>query len=72
MTEYSNSDIERVISEFVHNKMYRDILRERLIDGDTYSDIAARHDRSERWVWTLVSKYKNKIFTKWLDELKKS
>ena len=70
MTEYSNSDIERVINEYIHNKMYRDILRERLIDGDTYSEISIRHDRSERWVWTLVSRYKNKIFTKWLDELK--
>jgi DNA-directed RNA polymerase specialized sigma24 family protein len=72
MTDYSNSDIERVIAEFVHNKMYREILRERLIDGETYAEIAKRHDRSERWVWTLVSKYKNKIFTKWLDELQKS
>lgn len=72
MTDYSNSDIERVIAEFVHNKMYREILRERLIDGETYSEIAKRHDRSERWVWTLVAKHKNKIFTKWLDEMRKS
>lgn len=67
MTDYSNSDIERVIEEYVHNKTHRDILKAKLIDGDTYAEIGRRVDRSDRWVWTLVCRYKNKIFTEWLN-----
>lgn len=70
MIDYSNSDIERVIDEYVHNKLHREILKSRLIDGDTFAELARVYDHSERWVWSLVAKYKNKIFTKWLPEFK--
>lgn len=66
MTDYTNSDISRAIDEYVHNKLHRDILKSRLIDGDTFAELARKYDHSERWVWSLVEKYKNKLFTKWL------
>ena len=66
MTDYTNSDIERVIDEYVHNKTHREILKAKLIDGDTYAEIARRFDHSDRWVWSLVCKYKDKIFSAWL------
>ena len=40
MIEYSNSEIEKVIDEYVHNARNRAILKRRLIDGICFEPLA--------------------------------
>lgn len=51
MDEYSNFKLERYIEEFVHSEVDRVILRRRLIDGWSYSEIAqvVHLDRTTCW-----------------------
>lgn len=48
---YSNSELEHYINEYVHSEIDRIILRHRLIDGWSYSEISAvvRLDRTTCW-----------------------
>lgn len=67
MMEYSNADMARAIDEYVHNAKYREILKDKLIDGLSYKEIADKGKISERHAWTIVCRFKNKFF----DELSK-
>ena len=58
MPEYKNSDMLHVISEYVHNPKYRDILRLRYCDGFTYEEIAGEVNFSPQHVKAICSKYK--------------
>lgn len=51
MDDYSNFKLERYIEEFVHSDVDRVILRRRLIDGWSYSEIAqvVHLDRTTCW-----------------------
>lgn len=51
MDDYSNFKLERYIEEFVHSEVDRVILRRRLIDGWSYSEIAqvVHLDRTTCW-----------------------
>lgn len=58
MPEYKNSDMLHVISEYVHNPKYRDILRLRYCDGFTYEEIAGEVNFSPQHVKAICAKYK--------------
>lgn len=59
--EYTNSEIERQISERIHNAKYRDIMRLRLIDGLTYERIAEIAGMSPRYIRNLVKRLQNSL-----------
>ena len=64
MTDYTNTDREKAIDEYIHSAKYREILKEKLIDGLTYAEIAERHGMSDRHAWQIVCKYKNILFSR--------
>ena len=63
MKEYSTSEIEHIINEYVHKKRDRLILSLRWIDGETYQNIAEHPDvqMSVRGVQYLVERYRKKL-----------
>lgn len=60
--EISNSDIDKAINEWIHNKRNREILHERLIDGIKFEELAEKHDLSPQQVKNIVRKGKETIF----------
>ena len=64
MKEYSNSEISKIIDEYIHNALYRDILKSRYIDGMTYEAIAEKYDRTPRQIKNIIYKHENIIFDK--------
>lgn len=60
--EYSNSQIREIIAEWIHNSRDRIILADRLIDGMTFEQIAAKHDMSERQIKNIVYKLQEQLF----------
>lgn len=62
MREYSRSDIEFVIEEWILNERDRKIMRRRLIDGICYEPLAEEFDLSVRQVKNIVYKCQEKIF----------
>ena len=61
MREYSNSEITRLIDEYIHNERNRAILKRRLIDGICYEPLAEEFDLSVRQVKNIVYKYQDKV-----------
>lgn len=61
-TEYSNSQIEHVIDEWIHSERDRQILKRRLIDGRCYEPLADEFKLSVRQVKNIVYKGENIIF----------
>lgn len=58
----SNSAIDRLINEWIHNERDRAILKRRLIDGICYEPLAEEFDLSVRQVKNIVYKGENIIF----------
>ena len=46
MTEYTNSNIERLIDEYIHSERDRAIMKRRLIDGICFEPLAEEFDLS--------------------------
>lgn len=59
--QYTNSEIERLISEYIHSERDRKIMRLRLVDGLTYERIAEIVEMSPRYIRALVKRLKNYI-----------
>jgi hypothetical protein len=59
----SNTEIKRLINEYIHNKRDRDILVERLIDGICYEPLAEKYGLSVRHVKTIVYNGESKVFS---------
>ena len=59
---YSRSDIEYLIDEWVHKEKYRKILKRRLLDGICYEPLAAEFDMSVRQIKNIVYKESAKVF----------
>ena len=59
---YSSSDIEHLIDEWVHKEKYRKILKRRLLDGICYEPLAAEFDMSVRQIKNIVYKESAKVF----------
>lgn len=58
----SNSEIDKAIEEWIHNKRNREILHDRLVDGMIFDELSARHKLSVQQVKTIVYKGTNIIF----------
>lgn len=58
----SNSDIERLIDEWIHSERDRKILKRRLIDGICYEPLAEEFEMSVRHMKTIVYKAEQKLF----------
>ena len=58
----SNSEISRLIDEWVHSERDRKILKRRLIDGICYEPLADEFDMSVRQMKNIVSRAEAKLF----------
>lgn len=62
MKEYTNSEMEKVIDEYIHNKRDRDVTKSRLIDGMCYEPLAEKYDLSVRQVKNIIYKCEDVVF----------
>jgi len=62
MREYTNSDMTKLIDEYVHSERDRAILKRRLIDGITYEALAEEFDYSVRQIKRIVYKLQDALF----------
>lgn len=62
MIEYTNSDISHIIDEYIHNELYRNVLKSRYIDGLTYEKLAEKYDRSVKNIKDIIRKNEYTIF----------
>ena len=59
--DISNSEIDYLIDQWIRNERDRAILKDRLIDGMTYEQIAEKHDMSVRQIKNIIYKSTDKI-----------
>lgn len=64
MIEYSNSQIEKIIDDYVHSERDRKILKRRLIDGICYEPLAEEFDLSVRQIKSIIYRCEDLIFKK--------
>lgn len=62
LDDISNSEIEKLIDEWVHSERDRRILKRRLIDGICYEPLAAEFDMSVRQMKNIVYHAEGKLF----------
>lgn len=58
----TNSEIDHLISEYIHSQRDREVLHLRLVDGLTYEKIADKMDMSVRQIKNIVYKAEVKLF----------
>ena len=51
---YTNSQMERLIDEYIHSSRDRAILKDRFINGLTFSELEDKHNLSERQIKRIV------------------
>lgn len=71
MIEYSNSEITRVINEYIHHERNRNILLRRYVDGITLEALAEEFDLSVKQIKNIIYKNEGVIF-KHLEETKRA
>lgn len=64
MREYSNSQMEKIINEYIHSERDRKLLKRRYIDGILQEPLAEEFDLSVRQVQNIIYKHENLIFKK--------
>ena len=62
--DYSNSEIDAAISEWIHSERDRVILREKLLCDITYEAIAERHKLDVSTVKRIVYRSRDRLFRK--------
>lgn len=62
MVEYTNSQISALIDEYIHKERDRQILKDRLVDGLTYDELADKHFLSFQQIRTIVYKGQERLF----------
>jgi DNA-binding CsgD family transcriptional regulator len=62
--EYTNSQIRRIIEDFIHSERDRKILIRRLIDGITFEKLAEEQEMSVRQIKNIVYRDEKIIFSK--------
>ena len=60
--EYTNSEVEKAIEEYVHNAKYRALIRDRLINGKLYKELADEYGYSIQHVKRIVYQFEKKTF----------
>lgn len=61
---YKNSDMERLIDEYIHSERDRRLLKRRLIDGIYYEPLAEEFELSVRQVKNIVYRSESILFSK--------
>lgn len=56
MKEYTNSQIATLIDEYIHSQRDREILKDRFINGLTFSELSGKYYLSERQIKRIVAK----------------
>lgn len=64
MRDYSNSQMEKIINEYIHSERDRKLLKRRYIDGILQEPLAEEFDLSIRQTQNIIYKYENLIFKK--------
>ena len=62
--EYTNSQIRRIIEDFIHSERDRRILSRRFIDGITLEKLAEEQDLSVRQIKNIIYRNEKIIFSK--------
>ena len=62
MKEYTNTQIARLIDDYIHSECDRRILKRRLIDGICYEPLAEEFDMSVRQMKSIVYKAQDRLF----------
>ena len=62
--EYTNSQMNRAIDEYIHSERDRAILKRRLIDGICYEPLAEEFGLSVQRIKTIVYRPQDKLFAK--------
>jgi DNA-directed RNA polymerase specialized sigma subunit len=62
MRDYSRTEIETAINEWILNEKHRAILKRRLIDGICFEPLAEEFDMSTVQIKRIVYKSQEKIF----------
>lgn len=60
--DYSRREVEQVIDEYIHHARNRDILKDRLLDGMIYDDLAYKYDLSIRQLKNIVYRDSKVVF----------
>lgn len=60
--EYKNSEIEKIIDEYIHNQRNRALLKRRYIDGVTLEKLAEEFDLSVRQAKNIIYNNEDVIF----------
>lgn len=60
--DFSNSQIDAVINEWIHKELYRQVLHYKLVDGYTYEHIAELVDRTPKRVQDIVYAAEDKLY----------
>ena len=53
-----NSEMEHLINEYCSSRRNREILHDRLIDGEKITDLADKYELSERQIKNIIKKFK--------------
>lgn len=61
--EYDARIVSDIIDAYIHNEKYRNVMRDRLIDGLTYGEIAKKRGYCERNIGYIISRCEAKIFS---------
>ena len=62
MKDYTNSEISRLIDEYIHKERDRQIAKRRFIDGVCYEPLAEEFDMSVSQIKRIVYKCQKKIY----------
>jgi hypothetical protein len=62
--DISNSELSKLINEWIRSERDRKIMKRRLIDGICYEPLAEEFDLSVRQIKNIVYKSEEKIFRK--------
>ena len=57
----NNSQMQQLIDENCRSRRNRELLRERLIDGEKIKDLAEKYDLSERQIKTIVKRFRESL-----------
>ena len=60
--DYRNSEISRVIDDYIHSARDRRVLKLRFIDGLTYEKIAQEMDMSVRQIQNIIYRHEMVVF----------
>jgi len=60
--EYSNSEISKVIDEYIHNQRNRKLLKRRYIDGICIEPLSEEFGLSVRQVKNIIYKSQDRLF----------